>query len=1489
MTKRSNKIYNDSLNNTTETVEERLSLNTLQKIQSLIEQGEATISNMELLDEVVILIGKSRVGKSTLINCFADAELEIKEGSLKEKYIHVTNPVMEVAAGAASCTTTPNIWNDNNVSYIDCPGFLDTHGPDQDIANAFFIKRVFDQAKGKNIKILLVHSIIDLKDTAEYFINSIENYTTLLSNENLDELIKSTLMIFTKVDPAISEEDVYTKIGEIVDARFDDTDNNKWNAPQKKLFRALLREKIKLSVFHEPESLNSSEEIKLETNEIKSVIFNPVNEGGLTPYQLTLEVNITIADRSVIHLRDVADDVVNTSATCLNLLIQDLSEVEKISEQYIKEKSIIDIINDLQLRNFEIELNDEAFANINNFKNCKNEIDNFINNKAKDNDSDIVDQLRTNLTFLGFIDKCNPFGDASLSYYLPLIRSLESFQSVLISKKNNIADIAKQRVTSSINKVIEDYSSFIKANLESEDQSNIEKLFFLQKVLNKFNQPSTENEENVEKLYNFLKLFNNDNSDGNSLIEAIELNEGVINDLLQLDIDKNSNSENPDNSAIENKTVLTHLMDKFSRLNDAIEKLEIKIQDQIQQEWHTSIDIIFSTIVQTVNELCATKKTENILEKKLLQETVSVLINEYKEQNMYILLESCKELNNQFNLGEVLGSPIEFALDLLAASNTNTIKIEDLYEDRHHKELLECQNKLRHSIDEARLQQTKSLSTDIIDAYSDLLVNIGSIYSTHKQDNKIIDLIITILENSKGVFEVLRDGNGGDAIVFIENLNQITDDILNTKLEARLCNKIVHSIQLFSNVVTTSLEQELYLEKSFDCKEALWLDKIGKLLPAFKARADINLNFEKFSNVMEKFSNKLVNFYKFELPHKKDSTLSNISEEYNELISRIKDLDELFNSHNGCIALEKFSNYFQEHFISDELTKKMLKFLKTLPQELEITKEHCSSFLEIEHLIKYEQEEYIKLEDFRKKLIGEKVNLKYLKILKNGSNEDWQKYLKNLIEDFNGSENHIQQSAIDVVNHIFASHNYGYKNRDLEVSGNVINLSEIKNYIEKNHYTIARIVINAYDSMIFDTNIKLPGADMIIYAPNWQIKDRSIKIDLRGEEGLRYFEPAEDGQGWSDGLYTPCWHGIPGKDGLPGRAGMNGGSFKIMTTNVETYGDRKLIINVSGGNGGRGQNGGNGNDGMPTESNSIRNWDNELKFNDSGYTDLIDIGRTSYYMKHPLVKGLTKNKTLSEACTDFNFANERQHNEYVLYTYVRMGYPGGEGGVGGVGGKGGNLGSVMVNEEIRQLVNIKIIQETGAPGKPGNPGLCGNFGKYSDVLYDVVYGQYANKYEELVASFKGYDNKEIFKKLKKFIKYSCTKDELKSHHIVEKLKLENCMPNTRGVEEPMGNDFGDDVSLEERVIKTFKDFSNQNNVYNKLVGSEYSVFLESAPNLVLVQNNVLHIENNNTEEPLELGHSDSFSEKDIYISPFLNVEQDDTAQLTGQVQATHEE
>jgi energy-coupling factor transporter ATP-binding protein EcfA2 len=150
----------------------------------------------------VIVLGVTGSGKSTLLHALAGKRLIVRKGSGKME-IDVapgeTLPGFAVGHGVASVTTLPVSWYDgrNKVFYWDCPGFMDTRGPEQDIINAFAVDSLFEPpARIKTLLVLQESEITDSRMTNA--LSRLDKLGKLLTNQR--QLQESLSLVVTKGD-----------------------------------------------------------------------------------------------------------------------------------------------------------------------------------------------------------------------------------------------------------------------------------------------------------------------------------------------------------------------------------------------------------------------------------------------------------------------------------------------------------------------------------------------------------------------------------------------------------------------------------------------------------------------------------------------------------------------------------------------------------------------------------------------------------------------------------------------------------------------------------------------------------------------------------------------------------------------------------------------------------------------------------------------------------------------------------------------------------------------------------------------------------------------------------------------------------------------------------------------------------------------------------------------------------------------------------------
>jgi hypothetical protein len=102
---------------------------------------------------------------------------------------------IKIGSGTASTTSLPAPWIDpNGITFWDCPGFNDTKGFEQDIINAFFIKKIFDFSD--EVKVIIVVSESTIKGIANRFIELISKLENLFLDFNI--ILESVCLVLTK-------------------------------------------------------------------------------------------------------------------------------------------------------------------------------------------------------------------------------------------------------------------------------------------------------------------------------------------------------------------------------------------------------------------------------------------------------------------------------------------------------------------------------------------------------------------------------------------------------------------------------------------------------------------------------------------------------------------------------------------------------------------------------------------------------------------------------------------------------------------------------------------------------------------------------------------------------------------------------------------------------------------------------------------------------------------------------------------------------------------------------------------------------------------------------------------------------------------------------------------------------------------------------------------------------------------------------------------
>ncbi len=166
--------------------------------------------------DIVMFVGNSKAAKTTTVNLLIGNELTAVPDEFKDDFIITLGkkvdakkaPQIGQKKGAAE-THVPSTWMaDKTLTslipqvIVDVPGFDDSRGPAQDIANAFYISEILKSAK--SVKLVLICDSVDItSDNQNGFKNLINKVDEIFSGS--PEIMNSSSIIFTKCKKAGTE------------------------------------------------------------------------------------------------------------------------------------------------------------------------------------------------------------------------------------------------------------------------------------------------------------------------------------------------------------------------------------------------------------------------------------------------------------------------------------------------------------------------------------------------------------------------------------------------------------------------------------------------------------------------------------------------------------------------------------------------------------------------------------------------------------------------------------------------------------------------------------------------------------------------------------------------------------------------------------------------------------------------------------------------------------------------------------------------------------------------------------------------------------------------------------------------------------------------------------------------------------------------------------------------------------------------------------
>ncbi len=280
--------------------------------------------NPELLNsskekDIVVFLGKTGSGKSTLINYLSDKELK---GTNKDRII-LNNPsdheAIEIGETYKSQTFLPKYIQHNNLLFCDLPGFGDTGGTAKDLINACFIKNIIENSKTARLVFVAGYNEVTAA-RGELFKKLLLITEKLIPNEKIEDF---SSLVITKTKPEIDNKEFIEDLKNDVDVELITPWINKESLTQM--------------------SLPLKTEVNQKDKEnITNIILKTANKKIIN-----INISAVYDEKEKNNIRKVYD-----------------KKIEDIADLFIKEKININNISSLDVNKLKIILNDSSEISI---------------------------------------------------------------------------------------------------------------------------------------------------------------------------------------------------------------------------------------------------------------------------------------------------------------------------------------------------------------------------------------------------------------------------------------------------------------------------------------------------------------------------------------------------------------------------------------------------------------------------------------------------------------------------------------------------------------------------------------------------------------------------------------------------------------------------------------------------------------------------------------------------------------------------------------------------------------------------------------------------------------------------------------------------------------------------------------------------------------------------------------------------------------------
>lgn len=287
----------------------------LDHLYVLISEGNNRIGEQST-ERAILIMGETGAGKTTLANLFAGKQMKADLSKAGKMIVDTSDGSGGIGHKPASETKIPTKIKSESGELIlwDCPGFADTENI-QDIANAFYIQRLFETTK--ELKFVLTIPEYSLQNPrGTELLRVVGHFTKIF--KDISKIKDSVSLVITQADHNRSPENTRFFLEDILE-------HNKEIEPKNKEMLGYLTKSIE--IFPRPIKIGILEKmLSLATSYVSKAQENPILasiESSTEYFKANSQVaNVVISESS----RALADELFSESNSSLLKLLQDVSQ-----------------------------------------------------------------------------------------------------------------------------------------------------------------------------------------------------------------------------------------------------------------------------------------------------------------------------------------------------------------------------------------------------------------------------------------------------------------------------------------------------------------------------------------------------------------------------------------------------------------------------------------------------------------------------------------------------------------------------------------------------------------------------------------------------------------------------------------------------------------------------------------------------------------------------------------------------------------------------------------------------------------------------------------------------------------------------------------------------------------------------------------------------------------------------------------------------------